>query len=343
MRGVWVKELTEFKNLTVAECRRPTMLKNQVRVAVQAAGVSFAQSLVVQGRYQRKPPLPFSPGSEIAGIVTEVGDETNRINVGDRICAIVEWGGLAEEAVAYEANTFTLPGSLEFHRAICFTNSYSTSCAALTWPHLLNVKGDDVLLVHGGAGGVGIAAIEIAKIQGATIIATAGSPEKVCVAKDHGADHVINYRKENFRDRVLDITDGIGVNAVYDPVGGEVFAQSLRCLAPEGRIMPVGFAGGTIQQIPANILLVKNATVCGLNMGYYFGWSDKDVRDEFSPLMQQLLAKLFTWFERGLLNPRVIQIFSLDDFQEAMATVLGRWSQGRVAVVMGDEAKRLGK
>ena len=319
------------------------MLAKQVRVQVQAAGVSFAQSLVVEGRYQRKPPLPFSPGSEIAGIVTEVGADTDRIKVGDRVCAIVEWGGMAEECVAYEANTFVLPDSLEFYRAICFTNSYSTSCAALTWPHLLNVQQGDTLLVHGGAGGVGIAAIEIGKIMGAKIIATVGSDEKMAVAKAHGADHAINYREGPFRDGVLEITGGEGANAIYDPVGGEVFEQSLRCIAPEGRIMPVGFAGGTIQKIPANILLVKNVTVCGLNMGYYFGWSDKDVRDQFSPLMQQLLAKEFAWFEAGLLNPRVTQIYALDDFQEAMAIVLGRLSQGRVAIVMGDEAKRLGK
>ena len=343
MRGVWVRELTEFENLTVEECPRPKMSNNQVRVSVQAAGVSFAQSLVVQGKYQRRMPLPFSPGSEISGIVTEVGEETSRIKVGDRICAVVEWGGLAEEAVAYEANSFVLPDNLEFHRAICFTNSYSTSCAALTWPHLLNVKADDTLLVHGGAGGVGIGAIEIAKILGATVIATVGSTENTSVAKEHGADSVINYIEEDFRDQVLEFTDGIGVNAVYDPVGGDVFSQSLRCLTPEGRIMPVGFAGGTIQQIPANILLVKNITVCGLNMGYYFGWSDMEVRDLFSPLMQKLLNQLFNWFEAGLLNPRVNQIFSLDNFQEAMATVLGRRSLGRVAVVKGDEAKRLVK
>ncbi len=343
MRGVWVEDWTEFEDLRVEECPKPAILPKQVRVETQAAGVSFAQSLVVAGRYQRKPPLPFSPGSEIAGIVTEVGPGTSRIKVGDRICAIVEWGGLAEEAVAYEANTFVIPDSLEFHRAICFTNSYSTSCAALTWPHQLNVKSGETLLVHGGAGGVGIAAIEIGKILGAQVIATVGSDEKMAVAKAHGADHVINYREAPFRDGVLEITAGEGVNAVYDPVGGDVFEQSLRCLAPEGRIMPVGFAGGTIQQIPANILLLKNIAVCGLNMGFYFGWSDRDVRDQHSPLMQGLLAKLFAWFEDGKLNPRVTQTFALDDFQEAMAVVLGRLSQGRVAVVMGEEARRLGK
>mgnify|MGYP003386574392 FL=1 len=175
MRGVWVKDWTEFENLKVEECPKPALLPKQVRMEIQAAGVSFGQSLVVAGRYQRKPPLPFSPGSEMSGIVTELGAETNRIRVGDRVCSIVEFGGLAEEGVAYEANTFVIPDSLEFHRAICFTSSYSTSCAALTWSHLLNVQPGDTLLVHGGAGGVGIAAIEIGKILGAEVIATVGS------------------------------------------------------------------------------------------------------------------------------------------------------------------------
>ena len=343
MRGVWVKDWTEFENLKVEECPKPALLPKQVRMEIQAAGVSFGQSLVVAGRYQRKPPLPFSPGSEMSGIVTELGAETNRIRVGDRVCSIVEFGGLAEEGVAYEANTFVIPDSLEFHRAICFTSSYSTSCAALTWSHLLNVQPGDTLLVHGGAGGVGIAAIEIGKILGAEVIATVGSEEKMAIAKAHGADYVINYNEELFRDQVLEITNGEGANAIFDPVGGEVFKQSLRCIAPEGRIMPVGFAGGDIQQIPANLLLLKNVTVCGLNMGYYFGWSEKDVRDQFSPLMQALLAKLFAWYEDGLLKPRVTQTFALDDFQEAMGVVLGRLSQGRVAVVMGEEAQRLDK
>jgi NADPH2:quinone reductase len=343
MRGVLVEEFTEFGNLRVRDCPVPALGPGQVRVRTQAAGVSFATSLMVSGRYQRKPPLPFVPGTEAVGIVTERGPDVQRVKVGDRVACILDWGGLAEEMVAHEVNTFVLPHSLEFHRAICFTNSYGTSCAALTWPHLLNLQAGETLLVHGGAGGVGIAAIEIGKILGGTVIATAGSAEKLAVAKAHGADHAINYRDGPFRDQVLEITGGRGADVIYDPVGGEVFAQSLRCIAPEGRIMPVGFAGGTIQQIPANLLLVKNITVCGLNMGYYVGWSPDDVRHQYGPRMQAMLAQLFTWFEEGRLNPRVSHTFALDDFQDAMAVVLGRLSQGRVAVVMDEEARRLGK
>ena len=343
MRGVLVKEWTEFENLTLEECPVPELKPGRLRIKTRAAGVSFAQSLVVSGRYQRKPPLPFVPGSEIAGIVTETAEGISRFKPGDRVCSVLDWGGLAEEAVAHEVNTFPIPDDLEFHRAICFTNSYGTSYAALCWPHLLRLQEGQTLLVHGAAGGVGMAAIEIAKVLGATVIATAGSEEKLAFAKEHGADHGINYREGEFRSEVLEITGGRGADAIYDPVGGEVFDQSLRCIAPEGRITPVGFAGGTIQQIPANLLLVKNITVCGLNMGYYIGWSPDDVRHVYADRMRETMTQLFDWFAAGRLNPIVSQTFALSDFQEAMSEVLGRRSIGRVALVMGEEAERLGR
>ena len=342
MRGVLVEEYTEFDNLKLHECPSPKLYPDGVKVNIQAAGVSFATSLVVAGKYQRKPPLPFIPGTECAGYVSEVGDNVRGVNVGDRVCAVLDWGGQAEEVVAHSANVFHIPNTLDFNKAICFTNSYLTSYAALVWPHLLNVQKDQVVLVHGATGGVGIAAIEIAKIKGATVIATVGSQEKEVIAKKHGADHTINYSEFGFRKRVLEITDGRGANIVYDPVGGEVFAESLRCIAPEGRIMPVGFAAGSIQQIPANILLVKNITVTGLNLGYYFGWSPVDMREYYADQMNNSMQELFKWFEAGLLSPRVSHTFALDDFQVAMQTVLQRKAQGRVALVLDEEAKRLG-
>ena len=337
MRGVLVNEWTEFKNLRVVDCPTPTLKPRQVRIKTFAAGVSFATSLVVSGKYQRKPPLPFVPGTEAAGIVTELAEGVKKLKVGDRVAAVLDWGGLAEETVAYEVNVFKIPDSLDFQKAICFTNSYGTSYAALVWPHLLRVEAGQTLLVHGGAGGVGVAAIEIGKILGATVIATAGSAEKLDIVREHGADHAINYRERSFRDAVLDLTNGRGADAIYDPVGGDVFDQSLRCIAPEGRIMPVGFAAGTIQQIPANILLVKNITVCGLNMGYYMGWSPNDVRDEYGERIAEMMAQLFEWHGEGHLNPRISATFALDDFQDAMAMVLGRTAQGRVALVMNEE------
>ena len=341
MLGILVKEFTDFKNLTIENCPRPEMGPRQVRIKVQAAGVSFATSLVVAGKYQRKPPLPFIPGTECSGYITDVGSDVTDMQIGDRVCAVLDWGGQAEEAVAHSSNVFKIPDSLPFNEAICFTNSYLTSYAALVWPHLLQVKEGQFVLVHGAAGGVGIAAIEISKIKGATVIATVGSEDKRKIAEGHGADFTINYNDGGFRERVLELTDNLGANIVYDPVGGDVFLESLRCIAPEGKIMPVGFAAGSIQQIPANILLVKNITVVGLNLGYYFGWSPTDMREHFSEQMKESMAELFKWQTAELIRPRVSHCFPIQQFQEAMETVLSRKALGRVALVFDEEAKRL--
>lgn len=342
MRGVLVRDWKPFDQLQLEEMPPPELGPKHIRISTQAAGMSFATSLVVEGKYQRKPPRPFVPGTEAAGIVTEVGAEVTRFRPGDRVIAPIDWGALSEECTAHQSNAAKIPDSLSFDRAICFTNSYSTSCASLTWRHLLDVQAGETLLVHGAAGGVGLAAIEIGKILGATVIATAGSEEKLRVVREHGADHAINYREGPFREPVLELTDGRGADKIYDPVGGDVFDMSLRCIAPEGRILPVGFASGRIPQIPANILLVKNVTVCGLNYGYYTGWGLVDVREEMEPRTRAVSEQLFAWFEQGRLKPRISHVFPLEKFREAMAVVLCRQSIGRVAVVMGDEAKRHG-
>ena len=341
MRGVLVEEWTTFDQLRLHELDNPQVPDNGLLIRTQAAGISFATSLVVQGKYQRKPPLPFSPGTEVAGIVEQVGPAAGRFKPGDRVCAVLDWGGLAEFAPALEVNVYQIPDTLEFSRAIVFTNSYATSAAALLWPHLLHLQAGETLLVHGASGGVGIAAVEIGKILGATVIATAGSAEKLEVAAAHGADHTINYRRDDFREAVLDITGGRGANKVYDPVGGDVFMQSLRCMAPEGRIMPVGFAGGEVPQIPANHLLVKNLTVCGLNLGLYFGWGKTDLRYEYEDRMRHHMSQLFNWFEAGKINPVVNQTYPLEDYLIAMDDVLQRRAIGRIAVVMDAELARL--
>lgn len=303
----------------------------------QAAGVSFAMSLEVQGKYQRKPALPFVPGTEIAGIVAAVGARVMRFHPGDRVCAALDWIGLAEQAAAKAVNIFAIPDSLVFARAISFTNSYTTSAAALTWLHLLNVQPRNRLLDHGASSGVGIAAVEIGKICGAIVIATAGSLQKLAVARAHAADHAINYRADGFHAAVLDLTAERGVDAVFDPVGGDVFMQSLRCLAPEGRITPVGFAGGEIPQIPANLLLAKNITVCGLNMGYCYGWSPRDMRHEFEDRMRANMQQLLDWFEDGRIDPVGTGTYALEDYLAAMDNVLARRAIGWVAVVMDAE------
>ncbi len=342
MRGVLVHEWTPFEQLEIETLPSPEPEGDQICIRTQADGVSFATNLVVQGKYQVQPPRPFVPGTEIAGIVERCGPQATRFKPGDRVCAVIDWGALAERALAREVNVYPIPDELEFCRAVVFTNSYATSAAAICWPHLLNFQRGQTLLVHGASGGVGIAAVEIGKIRGARVIATAGTAEKLKVAEAHGADALINYRDEDFRERVLELTDELGADAIYDPVGGDVFKQSLRCLAAEGRIMPVGFASGDVPQIPANILLVKNLTVCGLNMGLYFGWGPRDLREVYEGKMRSHMALLFNWFVNGAIDPVVDKTYSLDGVFEAMDDVLSRRAIGRIAVVMDEEARRLG-
>ena len=334
MKGVLVEEWTTFDKLQVKDLEEPTLSDNQVKIKVKATGISFAMNLFVQGKYQVRPPLPFIPGTEIAGEIIELGSATTRFKKGDRICAVIDYGGLAEIAVAKEVNVYGIPDGLSYERAISFTNSYATSFAALGWPGLLNLKQSEWILIHGASGGVGLAAIEIAKILGGQVIATAGSSKKLEIARSRGADHVVNNRNNGFRDKIMEITSSEGVNAVYDPIGGEGFNESLRCLAPEGRIMPVGFASGAIPQIAANLLLVKNLTVCGLNMGLYFGWGPRDMRYHYEEKMRKHMETLFNWFQEGLINPTISNCYSLANFQKAMEEVLSRRSFGRIAVVM---------
>ena len=260
MKAMICSQWGEPEDLRLQEVERPPLKPGQVRIRIRAAGVSFATTLVIAGKYQRKPPLPFAPGTEASGVVIEVGPACKRLKVGDEVVAVLDWGGLAEETVAHEVNVFPKPRTVDFVEAIQLAISYPTSAGALTWPMALDVHKGQTLLVHAAAGGVGMAAVEIGKILGATVIATAGGPRKTAFAKAHGADHVIDYSATDFR--------------------GEVFTQSLRGLAVEGRICPIGFASGTIPQIPANVLLVKSIAVMGFNYGYYVGWSPHDARFE---------------------------------------------------------------
>ena len=322
------------EDLRLEEVERPPLKSGQVRISIKAAGVSFATTLVIAGKYQRKPPLPFAPGTEASGVVIEADPACKRLKVGDEVVAVLDWGGLAEETVAHEVNVFLKPRNVGFVEAIQLPISYPTSAGALSWPTVLDVQKGQTLLVHAAAGGVGMAAVEIGKILGATVIATAGGARKTAFAAAHGADHVIDYRATDFREEVLKLTGGRGVDRVYDPVGGDIFTQSLRCLAVEGRICPVGFAGGTIPQVPANILLVKSIAVMGFNYGYYAGWSPHDARFEEADKTFALMERIRGWCEAGLCRPHVDRTYRLEEAPKAMQALLERSVTGRVGVVM---------
>ncbi|PJX27961.1 NADPH:quinone reductase [Advenella sp. S44] len=319
-----------LENASIQEVSSPAMSSEGVRISVRSIGVSFANLLVIDGKHQNKWDPPFTPGTEVAGIATECGPNTHHIRVGDRVVAGIKTGGYAQEVVAPENTVFKLPDAVSFEAAVHFPTIYATAYAALKWK--ANLLKNEVLLVHGAAGGSGLAAIEIGKQLGAKVIATAGSDDKAQVATEHGADLAINYRNEDFRDVVLKATQGRGANVVFDPVGGAIFDTSLRCIAPEGRIIPMGFASGKIPQIPANILLVKNITVIGLYWGYYMGWARQEPESHVSLLVRNGFQEMLEWTALGILRPRTFKTFSLENFREALEAISSREVIGRVAM-----------
>ena len=333
MRALFCRQWCEFKDLRVEDIPAPELRPGCVRLRVAYAGLGFAISLVVTGRYQRKPPLPFVPGTEVTGTVIEVAAGVTRVKPGDRVLAILDWGGFADEAIATEDTVYPLPPGLDLASSTHLAISYGTAYGALAWRARL--QPGETLLVHGAAGGTGLAAVELGKQLQARVIACASSEEKRAAANAHGADLVLPPR--DFREQVKAYTGGRGADVIFDPVGGDVFDESLRCIAGEGRILTIGFAGGRVPQIPANLLLVKNIAVLGFNFGTYVGWGLTDERRAYAPRVQAMMARLFDWALSGKLRPTVSHCFELARFAEAMDVVLGRGSTGKVALKINEE------
>lgn len=293
----------------------------QVRIQVVAAGVNFADSLAIVGKYQEKMEPPFVPGLELAGTVVDVAADVPGLAVGDRVMANVSGGAFAESCVAHWTDVHKLPDALDFVTAAGFPVAYGTSHLGLLKAGL---KPGEVLVVHGAAGGVGLTAVEIGAAMGATVIATAGGADKVRVALDHGAHHGIDYKTEDIRERVKALTGGRGADVVYDPVGGDVFDASLRAVAPDGRILVIGFASGTVPQIPANHLLVKNVTVIGYWWGAYRKINPMLVRDSMA-------AALDLW-AAGKLRPHVSHTLPMDQAEQAIGLLKSRAATGKVVL-----------
>lgn len=328
MRALLVQEWTTPAGLLAVELPVPQPGPREVLVRVRAAAVSYALSLLIAGRYQRRPTLPFVPGNTAAGEVVACGPGATRFAPGARVLVAIEQGALAEYALAHEANAYAIPAGLDFPHATALNTAYNSALAALSWPHLLGLQPGQALLVHGAGGGVGSAACEIARNLGAAVIATAGSEAKRAHALACGARHALSPEAGSLKARVMALTGGEGVHAVLDPVGGALFRESLSCLRPEGRICPIGFAGGEIPQVPANLLLVKNIAVCGL----YMGWYKIDARDGQETRMRALFDRLGTWFEEGRIVPRLAGRFPLERVAEAFDLVLDRGHIGHVAI-----------
>lgn len=326
MRAVLCREFGSHENLVVEEVPAPPDPgPGQVKLRLRAAGLNFADLLMVGGTYQEKPALPFSPGLEAAGQVIAVGPGVTRVAPGDRVLALLDHGGFAEQALARETDVHKLPDGLDDATAAGFAIAYGTAHGALRWR--AGLEPGEAVLIHGAGGGVGLAAVEVAKAMGATVIATAGDTGKLAIAREHGADYLIDYKAEALRGRVKAICDGLGktgVEVVYDPVGGEVFDQSLRCMSWCGRLVLIGFASGSVPQIPANILLVKNLTVLGLYWGSY--------RRHRPDLIAGAFAELFAWHEAGKLRPHISHSLDLDRAREALDLIKTRRSTGKVVL-----------
>ena len=324
MRAFLCHKYGEADEMKVEEVPAPEMIAGNVRISVKAAGVNFADTLIIKGEYQVRPPFPFAPGLEVAGEVVEVAPGVSDFKLGDRVMAMTGHGGFATEAVTDAGNLIKMPENMDYIVAAGFPSVYGTSHVGLL--HKLKLQPGEFLLIHGAAGGAGLSAVEIGKKLGATVIATAGSPEKLEIARQYGADHLINYSTEDIRGRVKQLTDGRGADAVYDPVGGSAFYATLRCTAQRGRILIVGFASGTVPQIPANIILVKNITV----IGYYWGAHRK-----LDPgLVKSSFNELMSWYSAGNLKPHVSHTFDLDDAAKAMKMLTSRKSTGKVVLTM---------
>lgn len=325
MKAVLCKAYGPPESLVLEDVPSPAVGPKEVKVAVHYAGLNFPDTLIIAGTYQFKPPFPFSPGMEVSGTVLEVGSEVTGIKVGQRVMATTGHGGFAEEVVAPMEKVYPLPDKVSFEAAAAIPVTYGTTYHGLV--DRGHLKPGEWLLVHGATGGVGLNAVEMGKMLGAKVIATGGSDEKLAIAKQYGADHLVNYSREKIRDRVKEITGGTGADVIYDPVGGEVGVQSLRCLAYGARYLVIGFAGGALTSLPANRLLLHNASALGVLWG--------EVRRRDPGLAERLIRQVFAWHAEGRLSPLSGASFPFEAAREALAALEGRATTGKAWLRVG--------
>lgn len=322
MKAIVCKEWGGPDKLVVEEISPPLMAANQIRLAVNVAALSFVDILMPAGKYQVKPELPFVPGSHAAGEILEVGKDVNGLISGDRAYAYGQTGALAEEMVVAADSAHRLPENVSFETGAAYGNAYGTSFHALR--DRAELQPGETLLVHGAGGGVGLAAVDLGREMGARVIATARGEEKAKVLRDYGAEAVIDYTKGPFKEQVKDLTNGRGADVIYDPVGGDVFDQSLRCISWGGRLLVVGFASGAIPSVPANLPLLKGCAVVGVSFGGF--------RKQQLEAVQALHQTLLEWLAGGRLKPMVSLRYPLERTSDAINAMTERRSIGRVIV-----------
>ncbi|MBL3555075.1 MULTISPECIES: NADPH:quinone oxidoreductase family protein [Marinobacter] len=325
MRAILCKEYGPADKLVIEDVASPVAKGHGVKVRVKAAGLNFPDTLIIEGKYQLKPTMPFSPGGEMSGEVIEVGEKVTRFKPGDRVAGLTGYGAFAEEVVVPEQNILPIPQSMSDEKAAAFSMVYGTSYYALK--QRANIQPGETLLVLGASGGVGLATVELGKAMGAHVIAAASTAEKLAVAKEAGADELINYTEEPLKDAVKRLTNSKGVDVIYDPVGGEFTEQALRAMAWNGRHLIIGFAAGDIPKIPANLTLLKGCSVVGVFWGSF---TQREPQNSAQNMME--LLKLFS---EGKINPRISEVYEFEDYEKALGALTGRTATGKIVLKVG--------
>ncbi len=325
MKAILCKEYGPADKLVIEDVPSPEAKGRGVKVRVKAAGLNFPDTLIIEGKYQLKPNMPFSPGGEMAGEVVAVGDKVTRFKVGDRVAGLTGYGAFAEEVIVPEQNLLPVPDGMSDEKAAAFTMVYGTSYYALKQRG--NLQPGETLLVLGASGGVGLATVELGKAMGAKVIAAASSAEKLAIAKEAGADELINYTEEPLKDAVKKLTHSKGVDVIYDPVGGDFTEQALRAMGWNGRHLIIGFAAGDIPKIPANLTLLKGCSVVGVFWGSF---TQREPEASAQNMME--LMKLYA---EGKIDPKVSEVYDFEDYGKALGALTERRATGKVVLKVG--------
>ncbi|HEY7349825.1 MAG TPA: NADPH:quinone oxidoreductase family protein [Ktedonobacterales bacterium] len=324
MKAVLCKAYGPPESLVIEEVEPLKPGRGQAVVSVKACGVNFPDTLIIQGLYQFKPPLPFAPGGEVAGVVKEVGAGVENVKPGDRVIAFTAYGGFAEEVVAEAAALIPMPAEMDFATASAFVMTYGTDIHALK--DRAKLQPGETLLVLGAAGGIGLAAVEIGKTLGAKVIAAASTEEKLAICRQHGADDTINYSSEDLKERVKALTNGQGVDVIVDPVGGAYSEPALRGMAWNGRFLVIGFTAGEIPRIPLNLTLLKGCAILGVFWGSF---AARDPQHN-----QENLRELLGWLQAGKLRPRISARYPLERAADALNDIMQRKVTGKAVLVV---------
>jgi len=310
--------------LDYIEVENPLPKEDEVLISVKACSVNFPDTLIIQGKYQFRPEFPFSPGSDVSGIIEKVGNKVSHLKVGDKVVGFIPYGGYAEKAILKAKDCFPKPKGMSMVNASAFLLAYGTSYHALK--DRAKLKKDETILILGASGGVGLTALELAKLMGAKVIAAASTKEKLDLCKQFGADEVINYKEESVKDKVKELTNGKGVDVIYDPVGGHFSELALRAIAWKGRHLVIGFANGEIPKIPINLILLKGASIVGVFWGAF---AQKEPKKSL-----ENIKELLTWFATGKLNPHIDKTYALQNATKALEDMMQRKVKGKIVIDM---------